>query len=98
MKKYALIFLFSLLPITLFAQDAAQPQLQQISQHYAALPNLYTFDSIPKEQLSDTISRRYIMGSNSMIVKWDLKKGAIVPMHFHPNEQITWITKGSVKV
>jgi len=38
------------------------------------------------------------MGSQSMLVKWTLQKGAIIPLHFHPNEQVTWITKGAVKV
>lgn len=28
----------------------------------------------------------------------DIKKSAVIPLHFHPNEQITWITQGSVRV
>jgi len=70
----------------------------EISKHYSALPSLYQLDAVTKEQLSDKIIRQYVMGSQSMLVKWTFKKGAIIPMHFHPNEQITWITKGSVQV
>jgi len=70
----------------------------EVSKHYSALPNQYDFDSVPAEQLSDKITRQYIMGSNSMLVKWTLKKGAVVPTNFHASEQITWITHGSVKV
>ncbi len=38
------------------------------------------------------------MGSSTMLVKWILKKGAEVPLHYHPHEQITWITQGSCRV
>ena len=69
-----------------------------ISNHYHALPISYNFDKIPVEKLSDKISRQYIMNSNSMLVRWDLKKGAVIPAHHHVNEQITWITKGKVVV
>jgi reactive intermediate/imine deaminase len=61
-------------------------------------PTQYNFDKVPKEKLSDTVSRQYLMGKQSMLVKWEFKKGAVIPMHTHPNEQITWITKGAVKV
>lgn len=33
-----------------------------------------------------------------MLARFDFKKGAIVPKHEHPNEQITYILKGSVQV
>ena len=26
------------------------------------------------------------------------KKGAVIPLHFHPNEQVTWITEGAAQV
>ena len=75
-----------------------QGVIPAISQHYNALPSLYHFDQMPIEKVSDLISRQYIYGSESMLVRWFLKKGAVVPLHHHVNEQITWITKGSVKV
>lgn len=71
---------------------------KEIPKHYAALPNLYILDSVEKEILSDKITRQYLMGSQSMLVKWTLKKDALISEHYHPNEQITWITEGSVKV
>ncbi len=66
-----------------------------ISEHYQALPLFYDFENTKIEQLSDKISRQFIMGSSTMLVKWILKKGAEVPLHYHPHEQITWITQGS---
>ncbi len=91
-----ILFILLLLPLNIFANEV--DKAEEISKHYAALPNLYNFDNISKEKISDKITRQYVMGSQSMLVKWTLKKDAVIPMHFHPNEQITWITKGSVKV
>ena len=69
-----------------------------ISNHYNALPQLYNFDGVVEEKLSDKISRQFVMGANTMLVKWTFKKGAVVPLHFHPNEQVTWIIKGVAEV
>ena len=76
-------------------QDSTENSL---SMHYQALPVYYDLDNMPPEVLTDKISRQYIYGGQSMLVKWTFKKGAIVPWHHYVNEQITWITKGSVKV
>lgn len=92
------ISLLLLFPFTVFGEAATKNMAVEISQHYSAQPNLYKLDDMAKEKISDTITRQYIMGSESMLVKWTLKKGAVIPLHFHPNEQITWITSGSVKV
>jgi len=93
MKKL-FFFLLLALPITVLGENPAQ----EISKHYNAMPNFYVLDAVSKEKLSDKITRQYVMGSQSMLVKWTLKSGAVISLHFHPNEQITWITKGSVKV
>lgn len=87
-----------LLPCMAWGQNAMQISANNISKHYSAQPNLYDFDNAVKEQLSDKITRQYVMGAQSMLVKWTLKKGALISLHFHPNEQTTWITRGSVKV
>ncbi len=72
--------------------------IPQISDHYKSMPILYDFDDMPKEQISPLISRQYVSGAQSMLVKWTFKKGAIIPLHHHVNEQTTWITKGAVTV
>lgn len=96
--KYLLVTLMLIFPLTVFGETTMKKNANEISKHYSAQPNFYQLDSVEKEKLSDKITRQYVMGSNSMLVKWTLKKGALIPLHFHPNEQITWITKGSVKV
>lgn len=72
--------------------------IPHISDHYKALPIFYQFENMPIEIVSDKISRQYIYSGQSMLVKWILKKGAHIPLHHHVNEQITWITEGSVKI
>ncbi len=73
-------------------------KIPAIFDHYTALPQQYDFENSPIEVLSDKISRQFVMGGQTMLVKWIFKKGAVVPLHFHPNEQITWITEGSAQV
>lgn len=97
MKKSLAIFAL-LFPLTVLADSQPNNPAGEVSKHYAATPNLYDLDNSSAEQLSDKITRQYVMGSESMLVKWTLKKGAVIPNHLHKNEQITWITKGSVKV
>jgi quercetin dioxygenase-like cupin family protein len=72
--------------------------LSHVFDHYKALPLFYDFENMPIEELTDKISRQYIYSGQSMLVKWILKKGAEIPLHHHVNEQITWITAGSVIV
>ena len=57
----------------------------------------YTWDDMPKEQLSDQLSRRLITGDKMMLAHVYLKKGCIVPLHHHENEQITYILEGALR-
>jgi quercetin dioxygenase-like cupin family protein len=58
---------------------------------------LYRWDSMPKENLSPTLQRRIITGERMMITHVYLKKGAVVPLHQHMNEQITYILEGALR-
>ncbi len=69
-----------------------------IAGHYAALPQVYNFDRSVVEKLSDKVMRQFVMGAGTMLVKWTFKKGGFIPLHFHHNEQVTWITEGKVRV
>ena len=57
----------------------------------------YTWDDMPKEQLSDQLSRRLITGDKMMLAHVYLKKGCVVPLHHHENEQITYILEGALR-
>ena len=50
----------------------------------------------PVEQLNPQLTRQFITGAQAMLARIDLKRGATVPRHSHPNEQISWITEGAL--
>ena len=55
------------------------------------------WDEVPAEAMSAHIDRQYITGTNMMIARVLLKKGAHVPEHSHPNEQIATILEGALR-
>ncbi len=57
----------------------------------------FTWESVPLEVMSDTISRKIISGDKAMVAQVFLKKGAVVPEHQHESEQITYILDGALK-
>ncbi len=72
--------------------------LPNISLHTAAAPQMYELDAQPIEQISDLLQRQYLSGTNVTFVKWTARKGAVVPLTHHANEQITWIMQGVAEV
>jgi quercetin dioxygenase-like cupin family protein len=59
--------------------------------------NLYTWDQMDKEVLSDTIARKMVTGEKAMVAQIFIKKGGVVPEHFHESEQLTYILEGALK-
>ncbi|WP_262694194.1 cupin domain-containing protein [Kordiimonas aquimaris] len=57
----------------------------------------YNWDKVPLETLNSDIDRRLITGTNMMIAHVYIKKGGIVPMHSHHNEQLTYIISGALR-
>jgi quercetin dioxygenase-like cupin family protein len=51
---------------------------------------------IDPEQLTPLITRQYIVGSNIMLARLVLKKGARVPLHHHYHEQVSHIVEGAL--
>ena len=51
----------------------------------------------PVEELNPLISRSLITGERAMLAHVYLKKGAVVPMHSHDNEQITYVLEGALQ-
>jgi quercetin dioxygenase-like cupin family protein len=58
---------------------------------------LYDWAVINEEQLNPLISRRVIHTERMTVCKIRLKKGAVVPMHSHENEQITVLESGKLR-
>ena len=63
----------------------------------AAAVRHYTWDSMPKEKVTDFLDRRLITGERMMLAHVYLKKGCIVPKHHHENEQLTYVLEGALK-
>lgn len=49
------------------------------------------------EQLNPLLQRQFIHGEQAMLTRFVLAKGAIIPLHSHPNEQISYIVSGSLE-
>jgi len=64
----------------------------------SAKPTLHRWEDIPREELVNQIGRRIITGEQAMLAHVYLKEGSVVPMHEHPNEQITYIIEGSLRM
>src|SRR6478609_9962302 len=59
--------------------------------------SLYRWDEIALEKVTEMISRKIITGEREMLAQIYLKKGAVVPMHNHESEQITYVLQGAMK-
>ncbi len=56
------------------------------------------FDESRGVRLAEGIARRHVHGEQGTIAVFEFAKGARVPLHHHPNEQISYILKGAVEV
>lgn len=59
--------------------------------------SLYRWDDLPRERLNDRIDRRLVTGTNMMIAHIYFRKGGVVPLHSHHNEQLTYVLEGALK-
>jgi len=55
------------------------------------------WDSVQLEDLNPRLKRQFVVGESVMIARVLLKKGCIVPLHSHHNEQVTYILEGALK-
>jgi quercetin dioxygenase-like cupin family protein len=53
--------------------------------------------SVEPERLNPLLQRQFVVGEKVMVARILLKKGCVVPLHSHHNEQITYILEGSLK-
>ncbi len=59
---------------------------------------LHRWDEIALEKVTEMISRKVVTGEREMLAQIYLKRGALVPMHAHASEQMTYVLQGSLKV
>lgn len=58
----------------------------------------YQWTDIPKEKISDQISRQMFWGEHIMATRWELGPGVFLPTHEHVSEQMTTVEEGSVTI
>ncbi|MFP5277284.1 MAG: cupin domain-containing protein [Acidobacteriota bacterium] len=56
----------------------------------------HRWSDLPPEELTPLLSRQYVVGTNTMLARLELKKGCLVPEHHHFHEQITHVVQGAL--
>jgi quercetin dioxygenase-like cupin family protein len=74
----------------IFAEDTTMTES-------GAKAKYFKWSDIEIESMSSLLGRQLIVGSNVMVARVLLKKGARVPMHSHHNEQIAYVLEGAMR-
>jgi quercetin dioxygenase-like cupin family protein len=56
----------------------------------------HRWGDIELERLNPLLDRQFVVGKDVMLARVLLKKGCVVPMHQHVNEQLTYILEGAL--
>ncbi len=59
---------------------------------------LFSWDNIEKEELSENIGRKVINGEKSTLARIYLAKGGVIPKHHHVSEEMGCQLEGTAKV
>jgi quercetin dioxygenase-like cupin family protein len=59
--------------------------------------NYVSWNSVELEDLNPLLQRQMVVGGEIMVARVLLKKGCIVPLHSHHNEQFTYVLEGALK-
>ena len=62
-----------------------------------ATMTVHRWDEIALEKITEMISQKIIAGEREMLAQIYLKRGALVPMHAHDSEQMTYILQGALR-
>ena len=57
---------------------------------------LSRWDDLALEKVTEMIARKVIAGERDVLVQAYLKRGALVPLHTHPAEQMVYVLQGAV--
>jgi unsaturated pyranuronate lyase len=53
--------------------------------------------TVDLEDLNPLLQRQFVVGRDIMVARVLMKKGCIIPLHSHHNEQFTYILEGALK-
>ncbi len=55
------------------------------------------WSTVDLEDLNPLLQRQFVVGRDIMVARVLMKKGCIIPLHSHHNEQFTYILEGALK-
>ena len=58
---------------------------------------LHKWEDVERESLTPLLERQMIYGERIMLSHIRLKKGSVVPMHDHENEQFSYVLEGVIR-
>ena len=65
---------------------------------WPAAGSVIGWDELDLEKVTELISRKLVASDRQMLVQVYLKRGALVPLHSHESEQLTYVLDGMLKV
>jgi quercetin dioxygenase-like cupin family protein len=57
----------------------------------------HRWSDVSSEQVNNAVIRKYVTGDRVTIARFELKRGGVVPLHAHHNEQVTCVLSGTLK-
>src|SRR5437016_4852161 len=57
----------------------------------------HAWNKVELETLNPLLQRQMVTGTNVMLARILLKKGCVVPLHSHHNEQLSYVIEGALK-
>ena len=63
----------------------------------SATARLHRWDEIALDKVTELMSQKIVSGAHQMLAQTYLKQGALVPMHAHPSEQMTYVRQGALR-
>lgn len=58
---------------------------------------LHRWDEIALDKVTEMFSRKIVAGERQMLAQIYLKRGALVPLHRHASEQMTYVLQGALR-
>ena len=56
-----------------------------------------SLDEIALDKVTEMVSQKIVTGEREMVAQIYLKRGAVIPMHTHDSEQMTYILQGALR-
>ena len=57
----------------------------------------FSKDALPATEMLPGVTRRAVYLDDVMLTFFDFAPGAVIPEHYHPHQQITWVVSGAME-